>query len=183
VSIAQVVDNFRVRNWRGRPLACLVSPSDISLYLSGFRQRNNEINASLFVCLCCHGVRALNWTCPISQFGTTECRVSAFLWMLRVMSRDWVVIVFIEHFITTGTYNNFTDIYTLQITVLQHTWSLLILHYPLLGSGFQWRIFLSKSKLLYDWRFTGSQFVLASSPLRPTWDFFPNWIFAVIVLM
>jgi hypothetical protein len=31
----------------------------------------------------------------------------------------------------------------------------------------------SKSKLLYDWRFTASQFVLASSPLRPTTrDFF-----------
>jgi hypothetical protein len=31
----------------------------------------------------------------------------------------------------------------------------------------------SKSKLLYDWRFTANQFVLASSPLRPrTRDFF-----------
>jgi hypothetical protein len=31
----------------------------------------------------------------------------------------------------------------------------------------------SKSKLLYDWRFTANQFVLASSPLRPTArDFF-----------
>jgi hypothetical protein len=33
----------------------------------------------------------------------------------------------------------------------------------------------SKSKLLYDWRFTANQFVLASSPLRPTTDFFFNW--------
>jgi hypothetical protein len=30
----------------------------------------------------------------------------------------------------------------------------------------------SKSKLLYDWRFTANQFVLASSPLRPTTRFF-----------
>jgi hypothetical protein len=34
----------------------------------------------------------------------------------------------------------------------------------------------SKSKLLYAWRFTAYQFVLASSPLRlTTRDFFPNW--------
>jgi hypothetical protein len=32
----------------------------------------------------------------------------------------------------------------------------------------------SKSKLLYDWRFTANQFVLASSPLRPTTTFFFN---------
>jgi hypothetical protein len=30
----------------------------------------------------------------------------------------------------------------------------------------------SKSNLLYDWRFTANQFVLASSPLRPTTRFF-----------
>jgi hypothetical protein len=34
---------------------------------------------------------------------------------------------------------------------------------------------LSKSKLLYDWRFTANQFVLASSPLRlTTRNFFPQ---------
>jgi hypothetical protein len=27
---------------------------------------------------------------------------------------------------------------------------------------------MSKSKLLYDWRFTANQFVLATNPLRPT---------------
>jgi hypothetical protein len=32
----------------------------------------------------------------------------------------------------------------------------------------------SKSKLLYDWRFTANQFVLASSPLRPTIRHFFN---------
>jgi hypothetical protein len=41
---------------------------------------------------------------------------------------------------------------------------------------FKFRIFSenfkSKSELLYDWRFTANQFVLASSPLRPTTRFF-----------
>jgi hypothetical protein len=32
--------------------------------------------------------------------------------------------------------------------------------------------FKSKSELLYDWRFTANQFVLASSPLRPTIRYF-----------
>jgi hypothetical protein len=41
----------------------------------------------------------------------------------------------------------------------------------------------SKSELLYDWRFTTNQFVLALSPLRPTTKFFFNWTLAVIVLM
>jgi hypothetical protein len=42
----------------------------------------------------------------------------------------------------------------------------------------------SESKLLYDWRFTANQFVLASSPLRlTTSDFFFNWTFVVVVLM
>jgi hypothetical protein len=41
----------------------------------------------------------------------------------------------------------------------------------------------SKSELLYDWRFTTNQFVLASSTLRPTTrDFFSNWAFAVYSL-
>jgi hypothetical protein len=36
-----------------------------------------------------------------------------------------------------------------------------------------WLNWTSKSKLLYDWRFTANQFVLASGPLRPTTrDFF-----------
>jgi hypothetical protein len=41
----------------------------------------------------------------------------------------------------------------------------------------------SKSKLLYDWRFTANQFVLASNPLRPTTRLFFSWTPAVIVLM
>jgi hypothetical protein len=42
----------------------------------------------------------------------------------------------------------------------------------------------SMSKSLYDWRFTVSQFVLVSSPLRRiTRDLFFNWTFAVIVLV
>jgi hypothetical protein len=40
-----------------------------------------------------------------------------------------------------------------------------------------------KRKLLYDWRFTTNQFVLMSSPLRPTARDFINIILAVIVLM
>jgi hypothetical protein len=40
-----------------------------------------------------------------------------------------------------------------------------------------------ESELLYDWRFTANQFVLASSPLRPTTRFFFDWTPAVIVLM
>jgi hypothetical protein len=42
----------------------------------------------------------------------------------------------------------------------------------------------SKSELLYDWRFTANQFVLASSPLRPTTtDLFFNWALVVIALI
>jgi hypothetical protein len=42
----------------------------------------------------------------------------------------------------------------------------------------------SESELLYDWRFTASQFVLAPSPLKLTTRvlFFSNWTLAVIVL-
>jgi hypothetical protein len=41
----------------------------------------------------------------------------------------------------------------------------------------------SKSKLLYAWRFTANQFVLASSPLRPTTrNVSPNWTLAILVL-
>jgi hypothetical protein len=32
--------------------------------------------------------------------------------------------------------------------------------------------FESESKLLYDWRFTANQFVLVTSPLRPTTSIF-----------
>jgi hypothetical protein len=39
-----------------------------------------------------------------------------------------------------------------------------------------------KWRLLYDWRFTTNQFVLASGPLRPTTRDFFNWTLAVIVL-
>jgi hypothetical protein len=40
-----------------------------------------------------------------------------------------------------------------------------------------------KSKLLYDWRLTANQFVLASSPLRlTTRDFSPNWTLMILVL-
>jgi hypothetical protein len=45
--------------------------------------------------------------------------------------------------------------------------------------GFNW----VKSKIFCEWRFTANQFVLASSPLRPTTRDFFNWILAVIVLM
>jgi hypothetical protein len=42
----------------------------------------------------------------------------------------------------------------------------------------------SESELLYDWRFTASQFVLAPSTLRITARFFLfSWTLAVIVLM
>jgi hypothetical protein len=42
---------------------------------------------------------------------------------------------------------------------------------------------LSKSKLLYDWRFTANQFVLASRSLRPMpTAYFFNWTLAVISL-
>jgi hypothetical protein len=41
----------------------------------------------------------------------------------------------------------------------------------------------SKSKLLYDWRFTANQFILASSLLRPTTRDFFNSTLAVIALM
>jgi hypothetical protein len=46
-------------------------------------------------------------------------------------------------------------------------------------------VFKSKSKLLYDWRFTANQFVLTSSPLKPTTRdfFFHNWTLVAIVLM
>jgi hypothetical protein len=44
----------------------------------------------------------------------------------------------------------------------------------------------SKSKLLYDWRFTANQFVLASSPLRLMtrilFFFTPNWTLSILVL-
>jgi hypothetical protein len=43
---------------------------------------------------------------------------------------------------------------------------------PRLHTGFDHK---SKSELLYDWRFTASQFVLAPGPLRPTTkDLFPT---------
>jgi hypothetical protein len=38
-----------------------------------------------------------------------------------------------------------------------------------------------KSNLLYDWRFTASQFILASSPWDPRPQIFSNWTLAVIV--
>jgi hypothetical protein len=42
----------------------------------------------------------------------------------------------------------------------------------------------SESELLYDWRFTADQIILASGPLRPTKrDPFSKLNFAVIVLM
>jgi hypothetical protein len=41
----------------------------------------------------------------------------------------------------------------------------------------------SKSKLLYDWRFTANQFILAPSPLRITTRVFCNWTLAVMALM
>jgi hypothetical protein len=41
----------------------------------------------------------------------------------------------------------------------------------------------SESELLYDWRFTANQFILASSPLRLTTTFFFNGTLAVIILM
>jgi hypothetical protein len=43
----------------------------------------------------------------------------------------------------------------------------------------------TKSKLLYDWRFTANQFILAPSPLRlaAIYFFFCNWTLALIVLM
>jgi hypothetical protein len=40
-----------------------------------------------------------------------------------------------------------------------------------------------ESELLYDWRFTANQFVLAPSPFRLTASIFSNWTFAVIFLM
>jgi hypothetical protein len=41
----------------------------------------------------------------------------------------------------------------------------------------------SESELLYGWRFTANQFVLATSPLRlTTCNFFFSWTLAVIVL-
>jgi hypothetical protein len=72
----------------------------------------------------------------------------------------------------------------------------------LLGSGSQWWRFSflcipevspasatttatpdkSKSELLYDWRFTVYQFVLAPSPLRPTTREFFNCTLVVIVI-
>jgi hypothetical protein len=41
----------------------------------------------------------------------------------------------------------------------------------------------SESELLYDWRFTANQFILASRPLRPTPSIFFNWTLTVIALM
>jgi hypothetical protein len=46
-----------------------------------------------------------------------------------------------------------------------------------------WLSSKSKSKLLYDWRFTANQFVLAPSPLRVKTDFFFSWTLSVIVLI
>jgi hypothetical protein len=40
----------------------------------------------------------------------------------------------------------------------------------------------SESELLYDWRFTTNQFVLATSPVRLTTNTFFNWTLVVIVL-
>jgi hypothetical protein len=42
---------------------------------------------------------------------------------------------------------------------------------------------VSESELLYDWRFTANQFVLAPSPLRPTTRYFFNWTLTIIILM
>jgi hypothetical protein len=43
---------------------------------------------------------------------------------------------------------------------------------------------ISKSKLLYDWRFTANKFVLVPNSLRcTTWDFFSTWALTVTVLM
>jgi hypothetical protein len=41
---------------------------------------------------------------------------------------------------------------------------------------------LSDSELLYDWRFTASQLILAPSSLSPTTSIFSNWALAVVVL-
>jgi hypothetical protein len=47
-----------------------------------------------------------------------------------------------------------------------------------------WRNSESESELLYSWRFTANQFVLAPSPLRLKGGIlFLNWIFAIIVLI
>jgi hypothetical protein len=45
------------------------------------------------------------------------------------------------------------------------------------------RLTLSKSNLLYDWRFTANQFVLAPTPWEWGSEIFFNWTLAVIVVI
>jgi hypothetical protein len=83
--------------------------------------------------------------------------------------------------VTTVNSKCITDLHTLQITLLQHTVStsrsllgdFLSLctrpHWMAAGSQLTHEVkSVSKSELLYDWRFTANQFVLAPSPLRFT---------------
>jgi hypothetical protein len=72
-----------------------------------------------------------------------------------------------------------TDQLTPTLTVISYSPSLFFTgwHSPELHSV------ESKSELLYDWRFSANQFVLASGHLRPTTRDFFNWTLAAIVHM
>jgi hypothetical protein len=65
------------------------------------------------------------------------------------------VMGFIGHLklVTTGNYNCFIDLHTLQVTTLQHTQSLLCLHQSLPGNGSEPCRFLSfRTRVLTGWR-------------------------------
>jgi hypothetical protein len=86
-------------------------------------------------------------------------------------------IEFIDHLliVTTSDYNSLTELYTPNITVntahIRSSLHILTINWTLTSL---WES-ESESELLYDWRFTANQFVLATSPLRLKTSIFFFW--------